>query len=67
MFLTLDKILYFCQEKYFAAKERGGEKFSCMDPACHVIAYAYCIRALCTNEIEPSSKVLLLKILAFLH
>nr|GMD92871.1 separase isoform X1 [Ipomoea batatas] len=45
-------------DKYFAAKERGGEKLSCMDPACHVVAYAYCIRALCTIEIEPNSKQL---------
>ncbi|CAH9139462.1 unnamed protein product [Cuscuta epithymum] len=45
-------------EKHFAGKERDGEKNSCTDSACDIVARAYCIRALCTNEIEPNSKLL---------
>ncbi|VFQ59063.1 unnamed protein product [Cuscuta campestris] len=44
-------------ERYFVAKRRESEKLSCMDSACDIVPRAYCIRALCTNEIEPSSKL----------
>lgn len=30
-------------------------------PACHHLAVTYCLRALCTQEVEPNSKVLITK------
>lgn len=30
-------------------------------PACHHLALTYCLRALCTQEVEPNSKVLITK------
>ncbi|KAA8545541.1 hypothetical protein F0562_020325 [Nyssa sinensis] len=44
-----------------------GESSSCSIPVCHQLAVAYCLRALCSQETEPNSKLLLQDIQAALN
>ena len=41
--------------------EQNDESCSHGTPACHHLAVTYCLRALCTQEVEPNSKVLITK------
>ncbi|KAL5787518.1 hypothetical protein ACOSP7_004467 [Xanthoceras sorbifolium] len=64
---ALKDCVHCLSEAISIMNDMHGETCSCRTLACHQLAVAYCLRALCTQEAEPNSKQVLQDIDAALN